>query len=99
MELIEVEPHFWELYRQNEQLFLSIAIDLSSVVCCWDIVLTIEECRNYQLYGRSSIDTLTQQLVQQVYQADYAQLEQRPVSAKQQQQMQNAFKVWRLQHQ
>ncbi|MCU4414972.1 hypothetical protein KTH71_13165 [Acinetobacter sp. WU_MDCI_Axc73] len=94
MELIEVEPHFWELYQQDEQLFLSIAIDLSSVVSCWDIILTHEDNLHYQMQGRDAIQALVEQFVAQIYRGDSTHLEQCRVSPQQQQMMHETFKSW-----
>ena len=46
MHLIEQQPHFWELYQDDSNYYLSIAIDMSSVVSCWDIKLTENENKN-----------------------------------------------------
>lgn len=97
MELIEIEPHFWELYRQEEQLFLSIAIDLSSVVSCWDIILSNEDTLHYQMQGRDAIQALAEQFVAQIYRGDSTRLEQCSVSPQQQQMMHGTFKVWQQQ--
>lgn len=97
MELIEIEPHFWELYRQDEQLFLSIAIDLSSVVSCWDIILTQEEMLHYRMEGRDAIRTLTEKFVTQIYRGDATTLEQHAASASQKLEMLTAFKTWQTQ--
>ena len=94
MELIEIEPHFWELYQQDEQLFLSIAIDLSSVVSCWDVKLMPQEIQAYWLDGRDAIQTLTDNFVTQVYRGDSTCLEQRQVSSQQQQLMHDTFQRW-----
>lgn len=98
MQLIEMEPHFWELYQQDEQFFLSIAIDLSSVVSCWDIMLTAEEILLYQTNGREAILTLTEQFVVHVYRGDCTGLEQRMVSSLQKQMMHNTFRMWQTQN-
>ena len=52
MKLIEHEAHFWELYKDAEQYYLSIAVDMSSVVSCWDLVLTRDEIFSYKQQGR-----------------------------------------------
>ncbi|MBK0065185.1 MULTISPECIES: hypothetical protein [unclassified Acinetobacter] len=98
MQLIEIEPHFWELYQQDKQFFLSIAIDLSSVVSCWDLILTAEEILLYQTDGREAILTLTEQFVVQVYRGDCTGLEQRMASSQQKKMMNNTFKTWQKQN-
>jgi len=48
MNLIEHQPHFWELYQDFERYYLSIAVDMSSVVSCWDLALTQDEILAYE---------------------------------------------------
>ncbi|MPW44266.1 hypothetical protein [Acinetobacter guerrae] len=98
MELIEIEPHFWELYQQGEQLFLSIAIDLSSVVSCWDILLSDNQIKDYQLQGRESIHALANQFVIEVYRGESQKLEQHQASAQQKIDMQKTFSQWKIQN-
>ena len=98
MKLIEIEPHFWELYQQDDQLFMSIAIDLSSVVSCWEIWLTPEEIQHYQLDGRDVIHKLAERFVVQVYRGDCTELEHRTVSLPQKQSMHATFRTWQKQN-
>jgi len=95
MKIIELEPHFWELYQESEQLYLAIAIDVSSVVSCWDLVLTQMEIEAYQNFGRNSIDQLAKKLVKEVFRGNFSNLENRPASAAEKQTMQVTFKSWR----
>ena len=95
MKIIELEPHFWELYQESEQLYLAIAIDVSSVVSCWDLALTQIEIEDYQNFGRNSIDQLAKKLVKEVFRGNFSNLENRPASAAEKQAMQVTFKSWR----
>ena len=97
MTLIEQQPHFWELYQNQDHYYLSIAVDMSSVVSCWDIVLTELEIQNYQNNGRIVIEDLANSIVTETYRGDFSNLEARKVSEQIQQELQIAFKAWRSQ--
>ena len=95
MHLIDQQPHFWELYQDDSKYYLSIAVDLSSVVSCWNLTLTIDEIQHYQKNGRVSIEELANLIVKETYRGDFSTLESRKVSADIEQQIQMTFKAWR----
>lgn len=97
MTLIEQQPHFWELYQNQDHYYLSIAVDMSSVVSCWDIGLTKIEIQNYQNNGRIAIEELANSIVTETYRGDFSNLEARKVSEQIQQELQAAYKIWRTQ--
>jgi hypothetical protein len=97
MNLIEHELHFWELYQDFEHYYLSIAVDMSSVVSCWDLVLTQDEIQTYKQQGRVSIQDLAKSIVAAAYKGDFSIMESRLASSKEKQAMQAAFKQWRVQ--
>ncbi|CAB1220039.1 hypothetical protein [Acinetobacter bouvetii] len=97
MNLIEHEPHFWELYQDLEQYYLSIAVDMSSVVSCWDLVLRQDEIQAYRQQGRASIEELAKSIVAAAYKGDFSVMESRLAQAIERQAMQAAFKTWREQ--
>lgn len=96
MHLIDQQPHFWELYQSRDQYYLSIAVDMSSVVSCWDIQLSDLEVKNFQAQGRVAIEELTNSIVAETYRGDFSNLEARTVSEAIKQEIQTAFKTWRL---
>ena len=96
MYLIEQQAHFWELYQTQDDYYLSIAVDMSSVVSCWDIYLTEVEIQAYHNKGRIAIEELTNLIVAETYRGDFSNLAARKVPKEIQQQMQTAFKTWRL---
>lgn len=98
MQLIEQEPHFWELYQQQEQYFLSIAVDMSSVVSCWDIQLNSHEISDYKIQGRASIEGLSKQFIDETYRGNFSNLESRKVSEQEKAAMQVAYQDWRKQN-
>ncbi|MGX5699063.1 hypothetical protein ACWKWF_05590 [Acinetobacter kookii] len=97
MNLIEHEPHFWELYQDNTHYYLSIAVDMSSVVSCWDLVLTQDEILAYKQQGRKSIEELAKSMVDSAYKGDFSAMESRLASSKEKQAIQAAFKQWHAQ--
>lgn len=97
MILIEQQPHFWELYQNQDNYYLSIAVDMSSVVSCWDIGLTEIEIQNYQNNGCIVIEELANSIVTETYRGDFSNLEARKVSEQIQQELRAAYKIWRIQ--
>lgn len=95
MQLIEQQAHFWELYQSKDQYYLSIAVDMSSVISCWDIALTEADITQYQHKGRIAIEDLANSIVAETYRGDFSNLERNKVAVQIQQQMQMAFKVWK----
>lgn len=98
MQLIEHAPHFWELYQDDQQLYLAIAVDMSSVVSCWELALTQQQTQNYWQQGCDSIHNLTKSIIDAVYRGDFSYLEQHQVSEEVKAAMQNAFLHWRAQN-
>ena len=96
MRLIDQQPHFWELYQDDSNYYLSIAVDMSSVVSCWDIYLTEVEIQAYHNKGRIAIEDLANSIVAETYRGDFSNIAARKVPKEIQQQMQTAFKTWRL---
>lgn len=96
MQLIDQQPHFWELYQKHDLYYLSIAIDMSSVVSCWDIALTELEIQDYLSKGRIVIEELTHLIVTETYRGNFANLDARKVSKEIQIEMQSSFKTWRM---
>lgn len=95
MQLIDQQAHFWELYQNEANYYLSIAVDMSSVVSCWDIQLTGLEVKAFQQQGRATIEVLANNILAAAYRGDFSNVEARAVSKSIQQDMQNAFKTWR----
>ena len=99
MNLIEQQPYFWELYQNQDQYYLSIAVDMSSVVSCWDIYLAQVEIQNFLSNGRIVIEELAESIVSETYRGNFSNLEARAVSEDIQKEIQAAFKIWRSQQQ
>ena len=97
MNLIEQQPHFWELYQNQDQYYLSIAVDMSSVVSCWNIYLAQVEIQNFLSNGRIVVEELAESIVSETYRGNFSNLEARAVSEDIQKEIQAAFKIWRSQ--
>ena len=95
MNLIEQQPHFWELYQNHDQYYLSIAVDMSSVVSCWDIRLADDVAEYYKNKGRIAIEELADRIVKESYCGDFSLLEQLSASPEDKQAMQQAFMLWK----
>lgn len=93
MKIIEQQAHFWELYQDNEYYYLSIAIDLSSVVSCWYLHLTQTEIDLYRKNGRKIVDDLAHEIIQHIYRGDFSEVETRQVSDDIQQAMLIAYQT------
>ena len=96
MQLIELEPHFWELYQNDNQYFMSVAVDMSSVVSCWDLALRPQEITAYKTVGRASIDALAKSFIAMAYKGDFSNLESRLASIADQEGMQASYRAWQL---
>lgn len=94
MNLIDFEPHFWELYQADTHYYLSIAVDMSSVVSCWDLVLTQDEILQYKHHGRASIQELAKSMVAAAYKGDFSAMESRLAKPYERNVMQASFKAW-----
>lgn len=94
MQLIEQELHFWELYKNGQHYYLSIAVDMSSVVSCWDLVLNDVEVMDYQIGGRKSIQQMAKTLVANAYRGDFSMMDSRLASVSEKEALQFAYKKW-----
>lgn len=94
MNLIAFEPHFWELYQEDIYYYLSIAVDMSSVVSCWDLVLTNDEIQTYEHRGRAGIDELAKSIIASAYKGDFSSMESRLAKPYERNAMQATFKAW-----
>lgn len=96
MKLIEQQPHFWELYQDTVDYYLSIAVDMGSVVSCWDLVLLKQDVLAYQDRGRESINDLAQQIIAAAYTGDFSIMHSRAVSSSIKDKLQATYQTWRI---
>ena len=94
MQLIQQQPHFWELYQQQDHYYLGFAVDTGDAMHCWHLQLTNEQILDYQQQGIAAIEQLAKQFSQQVYQANFTQLQAQTVDQATEAQMQQTYKAW-----
>ena len=94
MQLIEQQPHFWELYQQQENYYLGFAIDTGDAMHCWHLQLTEQQILAYKQQGSAAIEQLAKHFSQQVYQANFKDLKAQQVDQETEAKMQRAFKIW-----
>ena len=41
MQLVEIEPYFWELYKDSKGIYLNVLIDMSAI--SWDKTIALDE--------------------------------------------------------
>ena len=59
MQLIEIEPYFWELYEDSENIYLNVCINMSAVSWAKTICLDKQTIQQYQTQGTVSYTHLT----------------------------------------
>lgn len=96
MNLIEIEPHFWELYQDQEQLYLSVSVDNSAVTYNWDLHLTAQQTESYQRQGREYIVDWAKQIVAAVFRGDFSFVQTHEASSAEKAAILTAFKQWRI---
>ena len=52
MRLIEIEPYFWELYEDSENIYLNVLINMSAI--SWEKTICLDEqtIQQYQTQGK-----------------------------------------------
>ena len=95
MKIIDQQPHFWELYQNQENYYLGFAIDTGDAMHCWYLQLTDQQILAYQQQGRAAIQQLAKALSQHVYQANFNVLQAQQVDPLTEEKMKAAFKTWR----
>ena len=71
MKLIEVELHWWELYQDNEGVYLKVNIFLRLIVFEKCVILDEDALKNYLEQGRGFIDRLSKQIRSSHFRNDY----------------------------
>ena len=95
MKIIDQQPHFWELYQDQDNYYLGFAIDTGDAMHCWHLQLTEQQTLAYQQQGRAAIQQLAKALSQHVYHANFKVLQAQQVDQATEAKMQAAFKAWR----
>ena len=71
MQLIEIEPYFWELYEDSENIYLNVLINMSAI--SWEKTICLDEqaIQQYQTQGKSFIDGLAKRIESSQFGTDY----------------------------
>lgn len=94
MQLIDQQPHFWELYQQQDNYYLGFAVDTGDAMHCWHLKLSSEQSENYQQQGRTFLEDWTKQLTQAIYTANFTVLKAQQVDPNLETKMRQAYKEW-----
>lgn len=96
MQLIEIEPHFWELYQDEFGMYLNVLIHNSFVIFGKTICLDNDAISTYIQHGRSSVDALARRIESSMLRKDYDRFyTYKNVSIEQERRMADAFIVWK----
>ena len=71
MQLIEIEPYFWELYEDSENIYLNVLINMSAIP--WEKTICLDEqtIQQYQTQGKGFIDGLAKRIESSQFRKDY----------------------------
>ena len=71
MQLIEIEPYFWELYEDSENIYLNVLINMSAI--SWEKTICLDEqtIQQYQTQGKGFIDGLAKRIESCQFRKDY----------------------------
>ena len=98
MQLIEIEPYFWELYEDSENIYLNVLINMSAI--SWEKTICLDEqtIQQYQTQGKGFIDGLAKRIESSQFRKDYERFYSYPdVSKEQENRMLEAFAAYRNQ--
>ncbi|ATZ68709.1 hypothetical protein WCE00_13845 [Acinetobacter haemolyticus] len=97
MELVEIEPYFWELYKDSEGMYLNVIINMSAV--SWEKMICLDEeaTQNYLTQGKKFIVSLAKRIENSQFRKDYEKFYSYPeVSMDQRNQMSDALLVSKI---
>lgn len=96
MKLIEIEPHFWELYQDEFGMYLNVLIHNNFVTYEKSICLDVEASQDFLNQGKLSIDALARRIESSMLRKDYDRFyTYENVSIEQKQSMHDAFIEWK----
>ncbi|MHA3104728.1 hypothetical protein [Acinetobacter sp. ANC 3791] len=95
MQLIEIKPHYWELYKDDEGIYLNVIINVRITSFEKTIILDKEAIQGYITRGKEFIDGLAKRIESSHFRNDYYRFYSYPdVSKEQNNKMNEAFKLW-----
>ncbi|MGR3976704.1 hypothetical protein FW754_03265 [Acinetobacter sp. 1207_04] len=96
MQLIEIEPCFWELYKNSEGIYLNVLINMSAI--SWEKTMCLDEqtIQQYLTQGKDFIDGLAKRIESNQFRKDYERFYSYPdASKKQKEGMLQAFNKYK----
>lgn len=95
MQLLDIEPYHWELYKDIKGMYLSVVINLRIVEYEKTIVLDDETILHYVRNGRDYIDGLAKRIETSLHRKDYERFySYADVSVVQKKKMSEAYQFW-----
>ena len=99
MQLIEIEPYFWELYEDSENIYLNICINMSAISWAKTICLDQQTIQQYRTQGKGFIDGLAKRIENSQLRKDYERFYSFPnASAEQKDEMLRSFNKYKAKH-
>lgn len=84
MQLIEIKPYFWELYKDSKGIYLNVVIDMRIVT--WEKTICLDEkaINEYLIKGKDFIDGLAKRISSSQFRRDYERFYSYPDASKEQ---------------
>ncbi|AXQ21929.1 hypothetical protein BEN71_07575 [Acinetobacter wuhouensis] len=89
MQLLERKPYHWELYRDNESLYLNVIINLRIATYEKTVVLDEDAKQAYKSRGKDFIQQLAKQIESSQFRKDYDRFYSYPDATKEQKEQMN----------
>lgn len=96
MQLIEIEPYSWELYKDSDGMYLNVLISMSAT--SWEKTICLDEqaIQNYLTQGKGFVDGLAQRIESSQFRKNYERFYSYPdVSKEQEKRMLEAFNEYK----
>ncbi|MHA3056798.1 hypothetical protein ACX1NT_02580 [Acinetobacter sp. ANC 5584] len=71
MQLIEIKPYYWELYKDNEGMYLNVIINVRITSFEKAIILDEQALQGYITQGKEFIDGLAKRIESSHFRNDY----------------------------
>lgn len=96
MQLIEIEPYSWELYKDSDGMYLNVLISMSAT--SWEKTICLDEqaIQSYLTQGKGFVDGLAKRIESSQFRKNYERFYSYPdVSKEQEKRMLEAFAMYK----
>ena len=71
MNVIEMEPYYWELYKDSDGIYLNVLINMSAI--SWEKTICLDEqaIQNYLTEGKDFVNSLAKRIESCQFRKDY----------------------------